>query len=185
LTLYRVPALWNLSRVRFLIVALISMLFCAAASAQEQERKLIDRVLKPNTELQGSEQNKAFSGGKAFDRAGSLQVKNFEFVEKVRPKDYNAGTFTGAKSWAGNFSFAARAANTKAGAIPSVTDKIYETKPVVVKESPEAGKTVATRETQTGEFLIQGKSQRLFDYENANRRTMSIDEVRTLLNKNK
>ena len=56
---------------------------------------------------------------------------------------------------------------------------------IVADSTDPAAKNFDTSTYAVRDFLNQGKSQKIFDYENANRKSMTIDDVRELLNKNK
>ena len=61
-----------------MIVASMALLAVAsAASAQEQEGKLVDRLLKPNMSLVNSAQNKQF------------EATEFSVTKRVRSKSYS------------------------------------------------------------------------------------------------
>ena len=72
--------------------ALFTFAFLALATAgyaQEQERKLVDRLLSPDTKLSNSDQNKKFNGGtEAPTRSAS--TKTFYVSEKKLTKTFVA-----------------------------------------------------------------------------------------------
>ena len=155
----------------------------ASATAQEQERKLVDRLLKPDTSLQNPVQAKQFV---ARGSTATKQAPTKEFYVRARPpekgffgrlfrtKDFNT------KSSHYHDMQASVATRTK---IPK-TDVAYSTAAYRdVETARESGKSAEVAEFNgTRPFLIQGKSQKALSQQD---RPLTIDEVRELLNKNK
>jgi hypothetical protein len=165
----------------------ILILLCAAAEAQEQERKLIDRVLKPNMALGNAAQNKTFGGAKSFSTGTNAYVKDFYFTEKFSAKSHATSPFRDSRNfWQGDFTFATSDANTKGRfEIPNAS-KAVDTKTMEVKDARESSKNYATRTyADTGDFRVRGKAQGALDAENAAKPPMTVEQVRELLNKNK
>src|SRR5947209_3286870 len=75
--------------MRFSLVAYIFLLTAMATNAQEQERKLVDRLLTPNTKLANSDQNKKFTGGLEAPTR-SAATKSFCISEKKLGKSFVA-----------------------------------------------------------------------------------------------
>jgi hypothetical protein len=161
-------------------------LSCAVASAQEQERKLIDRVLKPDMTLHNAAQDKSFGGGKSFQAGSNPYVKDFYFTQKFGPKTFAAGPFRDSKNyWQGDFKFATTEANTRGRFdIPNAA-KAVDTKTMDVKDARESGKSYTSKTYATDDFRGRGKAQGALDAENAAKAPMTVDQVRDLLNKNK
>ena len=161
-----------------LLILAVSVL-ALPARAQEQERKLVDRLLSPDTKLRNTEQNKKFSGG-VESPTRSAATKSFSIPEKNLGKN-----FVAADRSASATSFRTHNYSTKAANLPSLQPmKDYQTKKAGV---PSAGvsstKQYATRDFAGNRpFLVQGKSQKSL---HAHDRPLTIDEVRELLNKNK
>ena len=163
-------------RVALLTFAFLTL--AAAAYAQEQERKLVDRLLSPDTKLANSEQNKKFNGGtEAPTRSASS--KTFYVSEKKLTKSFLADRE------APTSTFATRSYVTKSATVPaSPPMKGFETKKARnVSTNKYPTKNYATRDFAGNRpFLEQGKSQKAL---HAQDRPLTIDEVRELLNKNK
>ena len=154
-----------------------------SAHAQDQERKLIDRLLKPDMSLQNSVQTKQFV---ARGSTTTKEAPTKEFYVRQRPrekgffgrlfrtKDFNA---KGSRYQEMQASLATRTKIAKA-------DLPYRAAAYRgVDVARESDKAAATSEfTGTRPFLIQGKSQKALSQQD---RPLSIDEVRELLNKNK
>ncbi|HKS30862.1 MAG TPA: hypothetical protein VJR28_00535, partial [Chthoniobacterales bacterium] len=178
LFLYKSPVILQAETVR---AALFTFAFLALATvgyAQEQERKLVDRLLSPDTKLANSEQNKKFNGGtEAATRSAS--TKTFYVSEKKLTKSFLADRE------APTSTFNARSYTTKTATVPtSPPMKGFETKKARdVSTSGYSSKKYATRDFAGNRpFLGQGKSQKAL---HAQDRPLTIDEVRELLNKNK
>jgi hypothetical protein len=149
-----------------------------AGYAQEQERKLVDRLLSPNTKLASSDQNKKFTGGLEAPTR-SAATKSFYISEKKLSK-----TFAADRS-APTTSFRTRNYSTQAATVPTLPPtRSYQTKQARdISPSAYSTKKYATRDFAGNRaFLGQGKSQKGL---HAQDRPLTIDEVRELLNKNK
>jgi hypothetical protein len=166
--------------VRFYLLLFVSVaLVAATAHAQEQERKLVDRLLSPNTKLSNPDQNKNFTGGGTEAPTRSASTKSFYVSEKNLPKTFVADRPASTKT------FSTRNYTTKSAAVPTPAPmKGFETKKAgEVSPTPYSTKKYATRDFAGNRpFLGQGKSQKTL---HAQDRPLTIDEVRELLNKNK
>ena len=165
--------------MRSYLLFVISFAFVAAtAHAQEQERKLVDRLLSPDSKLSNPDQNKKFTGGtEAPTRSAS--TKSFYVSEKNLTKTFVADRPASTKT------FSTRDYTTKSAAVPTPAPmKGFETKKAgEVSPTPYSTKKYATRDFAGNRpFLGQGKSQKTL---HAQDRPLTIDEVRELLNKNK
>jgi len=164
--------------VRALLFSFTLLALATASYAQEQERKLVDRLLNPDTKLSNPDQNKKFNGGmEAPTRSAS--TKTFYVSEKKLSKsflsDRKAPTTT----------FSTRNYVAKTATLPaSPPMKGFETKKARdISTSSASTKKYATRDyADNRPFLGQGKSQKAL---HAQDRPLTIDEVRELLNKNK
>lgn len=166
-----------------LLCSLILFTLKLTAAAQQQEQKLMDRVLKPKTELNAHYQNRSYYGGKTFE-AGAARTKTFSILNIFRSKEYRSKGYE-AKAWQGDFQFNSKTANTTPRNIIKNATKEYDTKNAATKEAHDAGKAYGTAAYGTAEFQARGKSQKSIDQEYTNREPMNIDQVRELLNKNK
>ena len=178
LFLYKSPLILQAEMVR---AALFTFAFLALATggyAQEQERKLVDRLLSPNTKLSNAYQNKKFNGGtEAPTRSAS--TKTFYVSEKKLTKTFVADR------QAPTSTFSSRSYTAKSATVPAVPPmKGFETKKARgVSTNAYSTKKYATRDFAGNRpFLGQGKSQKAL---HAQDRPLTIDEVRELLNKNK
>ena len=162
--------------------ALFTFAFLALATAgyaQEQERKLVDRLLSPDQKLSNSDQNKKFSGGADAAPARSVSTKTFYVSEKKLSKTFVADR------QAPTSTFNTRSYTTKSATLPaSPPMKGSETKKAAdVSTNTYHTKKYATRDFAGNRpFLGEGKSQKALHQQD---RPLTIDEVRELLNKNK
>ena len=157
---------------------LVVLVFATAAYAQEQERKLVDRLLTPNTKLANSDQNKKFTGGLEAPTR-SAATKSFYVSEKKLSKSFVADRS------APTTSFRTHDYATKAATVPTLQPtRVFPTKNARdISTSAYSTKKYATRDfVGNRPFLGQGKSQKSL---HAQDRPLTIDEVRELLNKNK
>jgi hypothetical protein len=154
-----------------------------ALHGQEQEGKLVDRLLRPNTSLGSSEQNKKFTADRvSVDK--SARVSTFYLQRKPDSKtysnthDYQAGQFKADafdSAGSGNSLLAARS---------TVPTGSYATPAARASAELRDGHKHVGGNDFAGNrpFLDKGKSQKSLDHKNA---PMTIDQVRELLNKNK
>jgi hypothetical protein len=161
------------------LLVLAFLVFATAAYAQEQERKLVDRLLTPNTKLANSDQNKKFTGGLEAPTR-SAATKSFYVSEKKLSK-----TFVADRS-APTTSFRTRNYPAQAATVPTLQpmrDFPSSKKASAASQAAYSTKKYATRDFAGNRpFLGQGKSQKSL---HAQDRALTIDEVRELLNKNK
>lgn len=168
-----------------MIVASMALLaLVSATSAQEQEGKLVDRILKPNMSLVNSAQNKQF-GATEFSvakRAPSprfytqdrMPEKSFAADRAFSPSQFATRSFR-AEDTTGVISARSKLAKTGMVYVPSATDG--------ARIAPESGKSLAGASFPGNRpFLGRGKSQKAL---NARDTPLTIEQVRELLNKNK
>jgi hypothetical protein len=166
------------------LLALILLLLASggALHAQEQESKLIQRLLHWDMSLDNSMQYKTYyAGSNGVDLSKSANVKEFDFIQKFAPKTFETKEYASKNYWAGDFQFGTKTATVKAD---SDGDKVFATKAANVKEARESGKDYATKDYTTREAIEKGKtSQAHLDETYLGKPRMNMDEVRDLLNK--
>jgi len=162
---------------------LIAALCCVCA--QDQEKKLVDRLLKPDMTLQNDAQNKKFVGDGSASMNKRANVGSFYVHQKPRSKsfsgtrDFSTTQFYSqtyrAKRTAQEVSSQQTFANSKA-AYANQTAR-------GVGNAPQSGKKVASHAFAGNRpFLDEGKSQKSLNRQNE---PLTIEQVRELLNKNK
>ena len=163
-------------------VSLLTALSCLRA--QDQERKLVDRLLRPDTTLGSSEQKKKFiADGTSINkkaRVGTFYVekksksKTFSGTRELSTQQFNPRPFHGSRSAFDNSS--KQAVGNSLLAYPTQSAR-------GPRDAPQSDKKVASRAyAENRPFLDQGKSQKSLNRQNA---PLTIDQVRELLNKNK
>jgi hypothetical protein len=169
--------------VRALAAGLSILLLLPIAKAQEQERRLVDRLLRPDMTLQNNAQNKKFvTMAAAQDRQARVSkfywqdkknAKTFSNMRDFSSQQFNTRSFYRPKD---SPSFAARTA--------SRSDLVFGTHDVAgVRDVADGGKKINGQDFAGNRpFLGQGKSQKALSQQD---RPLTIEEVRELLNKNK
>jgi hypothetical protein len=168
-----------------MIVASMALLAgISASSAQEQEGKLIDRILKPNMSLVNSAQNKQF-GATGTSVAKRAPSKSFYTPDKPLAKSFaTERAFSPRQFAARHFRAGDSTANISARSQLTKTDTVYVVPSVSgIRVAPENGTSLAV-DPFAGDrpFLGRGKSQKALS---ARDTPLTIEQVRELLNKNK
>jgi hypothetical protein len=166
-------------------VAILLLAVLCSASAQDQEKKLVDRLLKPDMTLQNDAQNKKFTGDGSASinkraNAGTFYVhrkprsKNFPGTRDFSTTHFYAQTYHG-----GRTAYEASSQQTLANSKAPYANQTARG----VRDAPQSRQEVASRAyAGTRPFLDQGKSQKSLNRQNE---PLTIDQVRELLNKNK
>ena len=160
------------------------LIVLSCVHAQDQESKLVDRLLRPDTTLRNNAQNKQFSAdGASINKKATVGTfylqkkpnsKSFAGTRDFSARQFNSQSFDGARSASG---------------IPS-QQAIGNSRPAYAtrtargpRDAPQSDKKVASRSyAENRPFLDQGKSQKSLNRQNA---PLTIEQVRELLNKNK
>ena len=179
LSLYKSRSISQAERVRAAVSILAFLALATPGYAQEQERKLVDRLLNPDAKLSNSDQNKKFTGGSDATPTRSFSTKSFYISEKKLTKSFVADRE------APTSTFSTHGYSTKPVTLPVARQmKTFQTK-TAHELSPKAYPTKgypARDFAGNRPFLGQGKSQKALRQQD---RPLTIDEVRELLNKNK
>jgi len=166
-----------------IIMSLILFAGVSAISAQEQESKLVDRLLRPNMSLVNSAQDKQFGAASTY-ATRNAPSKSVYLPERRIEKSFTARSAYSSKQLsARHFRGESDVANIATRSQPT-----HETVPVssaadstrVAPESAQRLSTVAYPGNRP--FLGQGKSQKALS---ARDTPLTIEQVRELLNKNK
>jgi len=170
-------------RTSFTVWTLLTAAVCCV-HAQDQEKKLLDRLLKPDMALQNDAQNKKFGGDGSASINKRAHIGSFYVHQKPSSKNYSgtrdfsttqfySQTYRDGRTY--DVSSQQTLANSKA-AYGSLTAR-------GVRDAPQSGKKVASRAYAGNRpFLNEGTNQK-----SLNRKTepLTIEQVRELLNKNK
>ena len=156
----------------------------SATAAQEQENKLVDRLLRPNMSLVNSAQNKQFRAAASVlpKRAPS---KNFYTPDKSLAKSSSVGrAYSPGKFPTGYFRAGDVAANVPTGTQLTKTDPVpVAPSGYATRVAPENDRSLTTTPFAGGRpFLGQGKSQKVLSAQDT---PLTVEQVRELLNKNK
>jgi hypothetical protein len=161
---------------------LVVLVALPCVHAQDQESKLVDRLLRPDTTLRNDAQNKQFSAdGASINKKAT--VGTFYVQKKSNSKsfagtrDFSARQFI-SQSFQGTRSASGISSQRAIGNSPYVTRTACGP-----RDSPQSDKKIASRSyAENRPFLGQGKSQKSLNRQNA---PLTIEQVRELLNKNK
>lgn len=166
-------------------IGILLLAILCSASAQDQEKKLVDRLLKPDMTLKNDAQNKKFVGDGSASINKRANVGSFYIYQKPSSK-----TFSGTREFStsqfysqiyhgGRTAYETSShqtfANSKA---PYASQTAHD-----VRSAPGSGKKVASGAYAGNRpFLGEGKSQKSLSRKND---PLTIEQVRELLNKNK
>jgi hypothetical protein len=153
------------------------------ARAQDQESKLVERLLRPDMTLQNTAQNKKFiADGPSISKKATVGTfyfqqksnsKSFSNMREFSAREFNSRSFQGTRA---------------ASSVPSQqsignSQPSYSTRTARVRDAHDADKAATSRAFAGNRpFLGQGKSQKALNRKNA---PSTIEQVRELLNKNK
>lgn len=174
-----------------LALTLAGMAFGAnRVCAQEQERKLLDRIQHPNMDLHAQGFEKSFET-KASNRDQQAAVHPFLYGGRTAGTKTGDGMFHTRSYDDGRGSFRTdnftvkRAAAADRQALAQA-DRTYATSPLSVREDRAAGKLANTRDyvNSTKPYLVPGKRQDTID-DLRRQPNLSVDQVREILNKSR
>jgi hypothetical protein len=168
--------------VRWLPTIYLTCLGFSTTWAQQQEPSLIDRLLRPNMELQNKAQDKKFVANSAvIKHRGSVGTfllqpnraeKSFADTRALTTSEYPSRSVSMGRKISSTQN---RSANTPG---PVATSSIRDIHSASAPRNASTSRMFADQH----QFLEQGKSQKSLDRQNP---PMTIDQVRELLNKNK
>ena len=170
--------------MRWFFFSLGLLISAGSACAQEQENKLIDRLLRPDLSLSNSAQNKKFNAvdgtpadrkfvAKSFYSSGQATSKTFAggknfFSKQVRPKKLSWGDC---------------AANASAGRVANGNMTFATNRSSLLRRAFEAERAIRLPDYPDNRpFLAKGTRQKALSQED---KPLTIEEVRELLNKSK
>jgi len=153
--------------------------------AQDQEKKLVDRLLKPDMTLQNDAQNKKFVGDGSVSVNKRANVGTFFIHQKPRSKsfsgtrDVSTTQFYSQTYRGGRTGYEVSSQQTLANSKATFANQTARG----IRDAPQSGKKVASRAYAGNRpFLDEGKSQKSLNRQND---PLTIEQVRELLNKNK
>jgi hypothetical protein len=168
-------------------LAAISLLLLAVSSlvrAQDQESKLVDRLLRPDMTLQNTAQNKKFIADRtSINKQATVSTfyvqkksnsKNFSGTREFSAQEFSSQSFHGTRAASGISSRQPMENSQSAYATRTASD---------LRDAQQSNKTAASRSfAGNRQFLDKGKSQKALSRKNP---PLTIEQVRELLNKNK
>jgi hypothetical protein len=163
---------------------LLLLVVLCCLHAQDQESKLVDRLLRPDTTLRNDAQSKQFSAdGASINKKATVGTfylqkksnsKSFAGTRDFSARQFNSQSFDGTHSASGISSQQAIGNSRPAYATRTARGP---------RDAPQSDKKVASRSYAGNRpFLEEGKSQKSLNRQNA---PLTIEQVRELLNKNK
>ena len=169
--------------MRALLFSAVLAATIVSARAQQQEQKLLDRLLKPDTSLESNLQKKQFTaGGATLEK--KARTKSFFVRDRRAEKQFVTGNFRTKPFGTNESRYQRQEANIASRTAIAKLDTPYPAPGYggvrVDRESDQAVEVSNYRDTRP--FLVKGKSQKSLS---AQDRPLTIDEVRELLNKNK
>jgi len=178
------------SRLKYLIpkFAAISLLVPASLPAQQQEKKLLERIQRPNMELGSTLQSKSYQGASGPKiQAYPVSDKTYGTSQSGNMKEFQASrSFFGIKNpWFGQLTYEAKPASLspRGGAELS---KSYSVNPAAVTSYAASTRSANSSKPQVPlqPFLVPGEAQgAMQQISDRVKKEMTIDDVRELLNK--
>jgi hypothetical protein len=152
--------------------------------AQDQEKKLVDRLLKPDMALQNDAQNKRFVGDGSASMNKRANVGTFFVHQKPQSKSFGTRDFSTTQFYSQTYHGGRKANEASSQQTVANSKATYATQTARgVRDAPQSGKKVASREYAGNRpFLDQGTNQKSLNRKNE---PLTIEQVRELLNKNK
>ncbi|HEY3662129.1 MAG TPA: hypothetical protein VGL24_03155 [Chthoniobacterales bacterium] len=170
--------------MRVFLCLLCLTICCGVARAQEQENKLVDRLLKPDMTLANSAQNKQFTGTGTTPVDKKFEAKSFYSGDERTTKSFTGEKAFSAKGYeTGKSSRIEKGANT--GGEPEYAKIKFATQTsALLRTAADDGKVAQTHEYSESSrpFLGKGTRQKILSQQD---KPLTIDEVRELLNKSK
>jgi len=169
--------------MRSICVVVSLTIFVASVRAQEQERKLIDRLLRPDTSLVNSAQDKKFvaADGTPFD-------KKFDTKVFYTGEQHSTKSFLGLREFFARKFGAKKSSQSEMVAVTPSESRYARTQFATSRSSFVATARDAEKKVKAGEyaeshrpFLAKGARQRMLSQQD---HSLTIDEVRELLNRN-
>ena len=178
------PRLGSLDDVaRSVVPFLLLLIAFSFARAQDQESKLVERLLKPDMTLQNTAQNKKFiADGASINKKAT--VGTFYFQEKSNSRSFSNTREFSARQFNSEAFQGTRAASGISSQQPIGNSQLsYSSRIARVRDAHDTDKAATSRPFAGNHlFLGQGKSQKALNRKNA---PLTIEQVRELLNKNK
>jgi hypothetical protein len=163
----------------------VAILFAVPALAQEQEQKMMDRIMNPRVDKENPMGEKTFQAA-PFSARQFQGAKEYGNVKSAESKEFRTRVFLGIRNpWIGQ-----KVYQTKAGRELTryvLSDKAFASRSVESKAARDGSKRAAGVDgaVDTRDFLARGKSQGSLNNTYSSGPALSLDEVRELLNRDR
>ena len=163
------------------------MIFAATAAAQQQEQRMMDRIMNPDRDRANPMGAKAFSAkpyeGRKFQGPGE-----YTGVKSARTKEFTTREFLGIRNpWFGKKVYATEAARELNRYV--LADRGFGSRSVETRAARDEDKSALLRDTTGADnaraFPARGKAQGSIDAAYPAGGALTLDEVRELLNRNR
>ena len=171
--------------MRLPVIFLFFLLGVCVLSAQEQESKLVNRLLKPDTSLKNPAEGRQFVAPGTVSIDKNVSTPTFSSREKPAAKSFPVKRDLTPVEFSTKPSPASHSvADLSSRSRPVGTDTDIVAPPAPgVRLAPESAAVSPVREyAGSRPFLVQGKSQKALQTKN---KPLTIEQVRELLNKSK
>ena len=163
----------------------VFLLLPGVLHAQYQESLMAERLLQPDRTLGNASQDKTYYGtGGTLDFSKTVDLKEFNFVQKFSAKAFDTKDFSARSFWNGDFQFSTKTASVKTAADAT---KVFSTKSATIKEARYANKSFITDkgsyDTRDADLDAKAKTSQQHLDDLYKGKAMNIDQVRDLLNK--
>ena len=170
-------------RISFAVWFLLTGALCCIR-AQDQEKKLVDRLLKPDMALQNDAQNKKFVGDGSASMNKRANVGTFFVHQKPHTKSFGTQDFSTTQFYSQTYH------NKRSAYEVSSQQALANSKVAYANQTArgvgnvsQSGKKVSSRAYAGNRpFLDQGTNQKSLNRKNE---PLTMEQVRELLNKNK
>jgi hypothetical protein len=170
-------------RTSFAVWTFLTAALCCV-QGQDQEKKLVDRLLKPDMTLQNDAQNKKFNGDGSASINKRANFGTFYFHQKSSSKkfsgtrDFSTTQFY-SQTYRGGRTAYVSSQQTLANSKATYANQTARD----VRDAPQSGKKVASRAYAGNRpFLNEGTNKKSL---NRHKEPLTIEQVRELLKKNK
>ena len=168
--------------------AAILLLVPVSLPAQQQEKKLLERINRPDMELGSPLQSKSYQGEAGLKIQGSpVSDKTYGTPQSRNMKEFQGSrSFLGIKNpWFGQLTYDAKPASLSARGGAKLS-KSYSVNPAAVTSYAASSRSANLSKPQVPlqPFLVQGEAQgAMQQISDRVKKEMTIDDVRELLNK--
>jgi hypothetical protein len=176
--------------MRWIRLLAVWLLASACGFAQQDEKKLLERILaKPDMSQINPMNGKKFDGGGFFLKKPAANSSAFGYDQKISTEKYgNVRSFLGLKNpWIGKRIYDANTATVWSKTLIANGNTAFPVETAKTQKFYQADRKAARREdpVRTSPYLGKGSSQgRLDQISDKIDKNMTIEQVREILNKN-